>query len=177
MSPADILAVRGRGLFSRMILRATGGEISHVGMVISADPALILEALVRVQTRPLKDAMKDAEDVYLLKPTNISAIECREIVKEACRWSARSYGYGKIVLHGLDALFGTEWFSRHLAVSNRPICSWLVAEAYRHAGLDFGESSGGVTPGDIFAFAKANPDKYRIIRLSTMLSTSSQGVP
>ena len=177
MNPGDILAVRGKGLFSRMILRATSGEISHVGLVISADPALILEALIRVQTRPLKDAMRDAKDVYLLQPINFSAIECREIVKEACRWSARSYGYGKILLHALDALFGTEWFSRHLAISNHPICSWLIAEAYRHEGYDFGEPSGSVTPGDIFAFAQAHPDKYRIIRLSTILSTHSQGLP
>lgn len=167
MAPADILAMRGRSLFAHMILRATGGEVSHVGLVISADPALVLEALVRVQTRPLKDTMEDQEAVYLLQPTNLSVMERYEIVKEACRWSARSYGYGKIMLHGLDSVFHTEWFSRHLSISNRPICSWLIAEAYRHIDLDFGEPSGSITPEDIFTFAKAHPDKYRVTKLST----------
>lgn len=164
MRIGDILAVRGKGLISKAILLATGGPVSHVGLVVGEDPVLVMEALSRVVTRPLVESIGGAEGVWVLRP-KLERERLRNIVRRACAWSAARYGYGKIVLHLMDSLLGTDKVTQKLARTRRPICSWHVAQAFASEGLHFGEPARGVTPAEIFAFAQANPDKYEITKV------------
>ena len=44
-----------------------------------------------------------------------------------------------------------------------PICSWLVAHAFKKAGKTFGVKPGAATPDDIWDFVRSNPDKYETV--------------
>lgn len=165
----SILAIRGRGFLSKGILRATGNSVSHVGLVISDDPVvLVLEALWRVKTRPIEESIEDAEAAYILTPLNLQPIEIRGIVTCACSESADGYGWWDIGLQLLDSLFRTTWFTDRVsltALDHHPICSFLVARAYQNVGLTFGEKEASVTPADIYRFAFQHPDKYRVEKI------------
>jgi hypothetical protein len=162
--PCDILAVRGHGFFSEGILRATGGSVSHVGLVIATSPVpLVIEALWRVKTRPLWRSIEDAVAAYLLHPLNVTTDQQVLIVEDACNLSAAGYGWWDIGLQVADAAFRTTAFTDHAlwGLKNHPICSFLCAQAYGNAGLTFGmKLAQSITPADIFAFAVGNPDKY-----------------
>jgi len=166
---ADILAVRGTRLLAKGILAATGNTVSHVGLVISGDPPLVIEALTRVKTNPLDVSIKDAEAAYLLKPLNLTADQRRTIVYAACALSADGYGYLDIGLQGMDALLHsrkpTDLLAGALGIKKHPICSYLVAASYERAGLNFGVNDKSITPADIFQFAKSNPAIYSVVRL------------
>lgn len=161
----DVVAVEGRTAFSRAIQLVSGSLISHVGLIVSEDPLLVMEALSRVVTRPYDEALEDCKHAWLLKPINVSREARRLIVRESCKYSGASYGYLKIALHLLDFLTGKEWITQLLARSRKPICSWHVAQAYKAAGLDFGEIARGVTPAEIYQFALDNDEKYAVYKV------------
>lgn len=168
--PGDILAVRGKGFFARGILAATGNTVSHVGMVTGTEPfVIIIEALLRVKTRPIEESIADAERAYLLQDISLSADQREAIVRRALKFSAADYGWGDIVLQLANAVFRTTWFTNHLTfglLDQFPICSYLVAESYMEAGLTFGkENEESITPADIFNFAQENPSIYIVTTL------------
>lgn len=163
--PGDVIAVRGTGRFSDLIVRATGGYVSHVGMVIADEPPLVTEALFRVKTRPLEESIADCSDAWILRPRFATAYTRRVLMHSIHTYSSAGYGYFKILLHGLDALCRTQWFSCTFARSHSPICSWLVASAYEAVGYSFGESIGSLTPQDLVNHCTANPKKWEILRL------------
>jgi hypothetical protein len=103
---------------------------------------------------------------YVLKPKNITDAQRVRIVEAACTMSAETYGYGKLLLQGLDVLARTEWFTRHWTFTTMPICSWLVARAFSSEGLHFGVPDNSATPKDIWDFAVANPEKYAVLRIT-----------
>lgn len=161
----DILAVVGSSFFSRLIILATGGPVSHVGLILTDDPPLVLEALSRVMTRPLHVSIEKAQAAYLLKPINLTWKDRVGIVECACTMSAESYGYGKILLQLFDAVARTTWFTKYLTFTTMPICSWAVARAYGSKHLHFGVPDNSATPSDIYRFATAHPTLYSITRL------------
>ena len=169
ITSGDILAVRGRGFFSRGILRITGGPVTHVGIVLATDPEpLAIEALWRVKTRPLAKSIEDAEAAWILSPLNLTKTHRAIIVAVACDYSADDYGWWDIGLQLLDAAFRTTWFTDHAlwAIRRFPIYSFLVAEVYGKEGLTFGnKQEQSTTPADIYHFAVQNPDKYAITRI------------
>jgi len=158
----DILAVKGTSRLAKLILSSTKGSVSHVGIIIGLEPCLVLESLRRVKTNSLRDAIHSVEAAYILQPKNLTLPERIEVVREAVLWSTTTYGWGKLPLHGLDALFGTQHFSRNWSFTNMSICSWLVGRAYERIGKDFGEPVNSVTPEDIYRFAQLRADLYHI---------------
>ena len=168
--PGDILAVRGKGFFARGILAATGNTVSHVGMVTGVEPfVMIIEALLRVTTRPIEESVADAERAYLLQDISLSAGQREAIVRRALKFSAADYGWGDILLQLANAIFRTTWFTDHLTfglLNQFPICSYLVAESYKTIGLTFGKKEEeSITPADIFDFALKNPSIYIVTTL------------
>ena len=161
----DIVAVRGVGLFSAGILRATGNTVSHVGLLIGIDPPLVIEALTRVRTNPLATTIASAERAYILHDKSLSTWERRKIVDTAVGFSADGYNWGDILLQGMDALARTTWFTDHLSIglADEPICSYVVAAAYRAVNLSFGRvKTESVRPSDIYLFAQMHPELYSI---------------
>ncbi len=171
------MAVTGTGLLARAIIWLTRAPISHVGLVVGAEPPLVMEALWRVKTRPLWVSIADTRAAYLLKPVRLGPTARSRIVVRACRFSAESYGFLKLFLQFLDALAGriirrrVTYFTDALGwISGRPICSYEVGEAYKADGLDFGVPARSVTPADIWEFAHQHKDAYQIVRLKPATS-------
>jgi hypothetical protein len=167
--PGDILAVRGKGFLARGILAATDDTVSHVGMVVGDKPVIIIEALLRVVTRPIEESVSDAEAAYLLQDLSLSAQQRAEIVKRAREFSAADYGWTDILLQLGNAVFRTTWFTDHLTfglLDHFPICSYLVAESYETIGLTFGKKEDeSITPADIYNFARRHPTIYTVTKL------------
>jgi len=174
MEIADIIAIRGKGWFSDGIVRATGGHVSHVALVLSVSPSdpmesLVIEALTRVRTRTLEKSLSKAEQAWVLSPLNVPFKTRFDIIDRASEFSANEYGWLELALQLADIALETRWFTDHLAVGllNRwPICSYCVAKPYWDEGLKFGKlKPQSVTPLDIFEFAVRNADKYSVLEI------------
>lgn len=165
----DILAIRGSGWFSDGICQATHSIVSHVGMVISAEPPAVIEALWRVKTRMLADSIASAQHVWIIRDMLVTVLQRRLLVAEACRFSANDYGWGDVILQLGDCLSHTRWFTTHIGqewmLRKWPICSAVVAFAYEKLGVEFGPHVGSVTPGDIFVYTGEHPERYRQIEM------------
>jgi hypothetical protein len=141
--PGDILAIRGKGFFARGILAATGNTVSHVGMVVGDGP--VIEALLRVKTRPIEGSVADAETAYLLQNLSLSPQKRDTVVKRACQFSADDHGWGDIVLQLANAIFRTTWFTDHLTFGK--------------------QKEESMTPADVYNFAKNSPSIYTVTKL------------
>lgn len=157
MKPGDIVAIRGRGWLADHICQLTKSPVSHVGLVISATPPVVIEALKRVKTNHLDTTIQDCDKAYLFSWTGLSDGLRDEIVYKALRMSAESYGYFDLVSQMFDSVLHTRMFTRlnWWWLKRFPICSFLVAESY--SGLiDFGVPEYSITPGDIYNFCHTN---------------------
>ena len=75
------------------------------------------------------------------------------VAAKAGGYVGRSYGWLKIVAHGLDRLIGGRYLFRRLAmVDNYPICSWVVAYAFDDIGKDFGLPPNTADPDHIWDY-------------------------
>jgi hypothetical protein len=129
-------------LFARGILSATGNTVSQVGMVVGYRPVIVIEALLRVKTRPIEEAVADAETAYLLQDLSLSTQRRETIVKRSCQFSADDYVWGDIVLQLANAISRTTWLTEHMTLgflNQFPNCSYLVAESYKTICLTFGK--------------------------------------
>lgn len=163
ITPGDILAVRGTAWMSKKILQATGGPCSHVGLFISAgEEPIIIEALGRVITRYLRDALYDVEKAWVLHPLNLGQSQRIGIVRNALEFSGRSYGWWNLLPQLADCLLKTNFFSAHFTLSQYPICSAVTGWAYSREGLYFGQAPQCLSPAEIFTYAQDNLDKYKI---------------
>jgi len=192
--PGDIFLTRGSSFTSRAIrffTRSIGEKrtrINHVGIVVQrgdVKTAIVVEALYKVmrhkfwsQYGPPK---KDLIAVY--RATNLTAEQIKNIVAEAEKQVDKKYGVLMIIAHFLDWLFGRMlgwlfgWqfsdiylFRRLIPGNKYPICSWVVADAFKEAGKDFGVEIGMATPDDIWDFIQNNPGKYKEIHPLKLLS-------
>ena len=174
MQPGDIIATRSPTWLSRTIrkaqTRSDNGQpalVSHVGLFISPD--IVIQALSRVVTTPFPKSFQKDEYI-VLSPLNLSNANRRIVVERALTYSSNSYGWLKILGQGLDVVFHTRWFMSHVFTLDKfPICSYVVAEAYKSIGLDFGVPTTTTTPDDILDFAMENSDKYLIVESTPSL--------
>ena len=182
LEPADIFFTRGTGLLSRTIRFFTRhvGEsrtrVNHVGIVVEGGPieeAIVVEALSTVRRHSLwqRYAPRRRTKVAVYRATNLSADEIRQIVAKAESYVGREYGWLAILAHFLDwVLQGAYVFRRIIGSDSYPICSWVVAHAYKAVGLDFDVEARAASPDDIWDFAvEKRPDLYRQIRSLTPL--------
>ena len=172
MKQGDIILTRGPGFISRAIRRFGHEEgqealVSHAGIFIS--PTFVIEALSRVKTNAFPEKFKDCEYV-ILSSKNLSLEQRRILALIASNFSARSYGYLKIVGQMVDWMTMSNWFSSRVLTWDRyPYCSFLVAEAYWSIGKNFGVPSKSTTPDDILDFCMAHPEKYSIVGSTEIL--------
>ena len=178
--PGDIFLTCGSSFISRAIrfFSRSGGEsrtmVNHVGIVVEAGDstnAVIVEASTKVVKRSFYAYRRSPTTmVAVYRPTNVSDGEIHTICAAADRYVGATYGYLKIVAHFLDWCLGGRYVFRRIAAMDRyPICSWVVAQAYADAGLNFGVPAGSADPDDIWDFCVANPDKYRAVWPLAML--------
>ena len=133
--PGDILAVQGQSWMSRQIMRTTGGSCSHVGLFLSGGKEpLIIEALTRVVTHPLTEALVDSKKAWILHPLNIDMYQRLNIMHHARALIGGKYGYVRFFLQFADCLTHTRFFSTHLTLPGQPICSMIVAYPYGQEG-------------------------------------------
>ncbi len=175
LKPGDIILTRGAGLISkgiRFFTRRIGEprtKVNHVGLIVEAGPtnqAVVVEALSRVKRHTLaKQYGGGKAQVAVYRPLNLSVEQLGTITQVAESHVGKKYGYVKIALHMADwVLLGAHVFRRLGRMGKYPICSWLVADSYKAAGLDFGVARNAASPDDIHDFVTSNPDKYEKIR-------------
>jgi hypothetical protein len=175
LEPPDIFFTRGHSLLSRAIRFFTRGIgesrtlVNHVGLVVeggTVHEAVVVEALSRVVRHRLWDRYAGRrDDVAVFRPTNLTASEVATIVAAAEAYHNKKYGALKILAHLADWLLLGAFVFRRLAVKdNYPICSWVVAHAYKKAGKDFRVHERAASPDDIWDFVTKNTDKYVQVR-------------
>lgn len=164
----DVFVSRGPSLMARGIQWATRerGEspthASHAGVIVSSGPwrdVYSIEALERVVFHRWGDKYARGHWVEVYRPRNLTDDQRATILHYLHGRVGDRYGYAKIGLHLLRKLTGWEWPLRH-PVDRWPICSYLVARAFREAGLDFGVHEGMATPDDIHDFCARRADLY-----------------
>jgi hypothetical protein len=173
--PCDIILTRGQGLISsgiRVLTRHIGESrtlVNHVGVCVEAGDfktCKIVEALHKVECHSLWDEYgPEKEDhVSIFRPRNMSNKEQYLVAKYAYEQVGKSYGYMKIITHALDYFMGGAYVFRRLTNSSRyPICSWIVAHAFKQTGRNFGVKPGAAQPDDIWDFVVSHPHIYKQI--------------
>jgi hypothetical protein len=175
LKPADIFLTKGPGFISKAIrfFTRTFGEsrtrVNHVGLIVSGNDvkdAIAVEALSKVLRHKLwgqyGPPRKDSVAIY--RPINLTHEEVEKVTKAADDYVGRKYGVLKIVAHFLDWLLqGMYVFRRLTNNDNYPICSWVVAHAFKKAEKYFGVDPGAASPDDIWDFVTENKDKYACI--------------
>ena len=177
LAPGDLFFTRGAGFVSVLIRRFTQSigearsEVSHVGLVVEGGPiegAVVVEALSRVRRHRLwaRYGHKRRTAVAVYRAKNLNAEQIRKIVEKAEAYRGRRYGWPTIVAHFLDWLLqGAYFFRRIIGGDDYPICSWVVAHAYKEVGLHFGVEARAASPDDIWDFVvEKRPDLYDEIR-------------
>jgi hypothetical protein len=156
----DIVAVKGTGIFSRLI-RDFSGPISHVGLITDLKPN-VTQALIRVETISLADTIAKVSYAYILHPKTRLISERMLIANYALARVGEDYDVPDLLWQALDCINHTTYFCDHLASPRKVICSELVANAYGTLGLTFGISRRSATPTEIFNYTLAHPDQYSI---------------
>lgn len=175
LEPGDVLVTRGTGWLSkaiRVFTRRIGEsrtKVNHVGLVVDGGPleeAWVVEALWKVVRRRLVAGYgsKRSPAVGIFRPTNLSEEEIRTVVAAAEGYVGRRYGVLKLVAHLADWVLQGAYVVRRLTNDDRyPICSWLVAHAFKRVGKSFGVAPGAASPDDVWDFCVNNPDKYAVV--------------
>lgn len=187
LEPGDLFFTRGSGLLSvaiRFFTRSIGEsrtKVNHVGVVVQGGPidtAIVVEALSRVRRHSLwaRYSRKPRTSVAVYRANNVSPDMIQKIVVKADAYVGYEYGWLTIVAHFLDWLLqGAYVFRRIIGQDRYPICSWVVAYAYKAAGLDFGVEARAASPDDIWDFVvEERPDLYSEVR---PLIPLSEGAP
>ena len=177
LAPGDLFFTRGAGFVSvgiRFFTRRIGEartKVNHVGLVVEGGPiesAVVVEALSRVRRHSLwvRYSLKRRTAIAVYRAKNLNAEQIRKIVEKAEAYVGHRYGWPAIVAHFLDWLFqGAYFFRRIIGGDKYPICSWVVAHAYKEVGLHFGVEARAASPDDIWDFAvEERPDLYDEIR-------------
>ena len=149
------------GRLIRLATRAPGEGptwANHVGIIVlggSEDP-IALDTDFRVRAKPLSEFKGEIE---VWRHTGLHPMERGWIAAKAAEYQGRPYGWGKVLLHGLDALLtklirAEVFLFRRLAVIDRyPICSWIPAFAYhRVTGYTFGVDPAWADPDWIYDY-------------------------
>jgi hypothetical protein len=166
--PSDLVFFTGTSILSKLILWFTRspGEpksyASHVGGVLV--PYTLLEALIKVEKTPFDP--ENYTDFEIWRCNSLSEDDAINISSKANEYFGRSYGFLKLLTHGMDALltkvFRKEiFFFRKLNHKDRyPICSWVWAFAFNRAyyGYTFGIDPEYATPDDMHDFVKSDSD-------------------
>jgi len=170
VKPCDIFFTRGENFFSKAI-RIFGigndrkAKINHVGIVVEEGPiykANAIEALTKVKKHTIFTQYHNSPNkVAIFRPLNLTKDDSDKIVEKALSYENLDYGYLKIVTHFLDFFTGGNYIFRRITNNDDyPICSWIVAHAYKVADKHFGCEPGMANPDHIWDFCINNTKKY-----------------
>jgi hypothetical protein len=172
LRPGDVFLTRGRGLLSRAVqifTRSIGEKrtvVNHVGIVVEEGTirtAYVVEALIKVRRHPLWQQYGPPSNklVAVYRPENLDEEEIGKVVAYARKQVGRPYAVYKLLAHLADwILCGAYVFRWLVREDDYPICSWLVAHAFKQAGKDFGVPEWVAQPDDIWDFIQEQPEKY-----------------
>ena len=161
--PGDIIGVANDSWLSRSIREATGdGPVSHIQIVTAIEPFVqVTEALNRVVVNELAVRMADSTAVYHMQPLNVTDEQRLHAVRIALSYVGRDYGYGDILLQGMDALARTKFWCDHFAEEQEPICSMLGALSWPDLHLD----AKSETPNDFIRLAQNHPEAWTLVQV------------
>jgi len=169
MKPGDILGIRGEGWFSDAIDHLTGDAgWSHVGLILCVeDPPgpVVIEALNRVETRPLSVSIAAARHAWAVTDNAITDDQRRAMLFKALSMTAEPYNYGAIMLQLLDAESRSRWFTEHFTQTKMPICSMLDALAEEAADVRPPVPADSITPNDYCRWVYSLPARFTIEQL------------
>jgi hypothetical protein len=124
-----------------------------VGPRAVEDQAWAVEAQWRVEHNPWWDrhGHEAGNRIRVFRPLFLAnATDAGAIVANALAHKGAKYGYWKLGAHALDRVLfgGRKRISSLLFLDSRPICSYLVADAYAEEGYPraFGGDAQGVSP-------------------------------
>jgi len=169
--PADLIFFKTESHLGKLIRFFTKspweGETfaNHIAGVDS--PGYLIEAMVKTIKRPFNvNTESDLIEIYRYQGPIPWETLYEDVVKKANEYLGRTYGFGKLITHMLDALlvkiFKKEiFFFRKINHTDRyPICSWIWAFAYNRClnGYEFGVSPEYATPDDMHDFVKTSTE-------------------
>lgn len=103
-------------------------------------------------------------DHILYTPTFLSVSEARKIRLEALIQVGTYkgiYGFFKLPLFALDAIFKTYWFTKNVGVRSFKVCSqWSTYLFYKYAHYPHFCNWRSMSPDDIDDFCKDNPESW-----------------
>mgnify|MGYP005847919105 CR=1 FL=1 len=186
VTSGDILCYASNRIYSKLIRYFTRGYrekptlVTHCAILVVknkeedvAKNCDVIEALAThgVVKRPFVKGYSEDElkNCYLLHPKNLTSADREKIVRYAKLQIGKPYGFMKIFAQAIDGTLAKILRRRQIHYAKRlfrmeqfPICSYLVAKSYAHAGLDFGVKSDYATPDDIMDYAVDHIDIYSI---------------
>ncbi len=129
LNMGDLVFVRGDGWVSRAIEDITHSSYSHVALAVSGDTLIECQAGEPVCYVPASKYANEA-DVYR---SALDAVTLTAAVNAACAHIGERYGYGLIAEEFVREETGIQlpWHARG------PICSVLISDAVRKAGVGF----------------------------------------
>lgn len=157
----DIIFVRSHTLVGTLVRLFTRGRhegptvVNHVGLVMGSG---VIEATGKgVQYRRFADLPWTSKDEVAVYGTKLTPAQDGAIYIKAMTYKNRKYGYLKLLAQLGDWMLGNKYFFRRLAGWDKyPICSWVVAHAYKEAGIEFGISANEATPDDIWDYVTSH---------------------
>ncbi|MFW6015384.1 MAG: hypothetical protein ACOCRK_03040 [bacterium] len=147
LQPGDILLIKTKGIYAKLIRWWTNSKYTHVAIVLTENIAI--EANWRVRTFPIDDI--NNYDIYRLKG-GLTNKEQNEIRKKLLYYHGRRYDFLQITGY----LFMSYFKGRNKFNSSKyVICSELADRVYHSIGYNLLPNIylGDATPGDI---AKSN---------------------
>lgn len=164
--PADVVLVRTPGFFGKAIrifgiIATNDADVNHAQIALGnllAEPQVV-ESKWRIKRSPL-----GTKNIVVWRHKTLSDNVRREVAMKAVEACGEHYGFLKIILFVLDAIFHTIWFTRKLGFTNFKVCSNLVGWAYDKTlgGQAFGEPWQSLTPDGIDDYCKRNPKWVKV---------------
>lgn len=153
-APGMFGLVRTPGIVGRLIsaaqtLAGSGSYYTHAFIVIG-NGYVVQSHAHGAELATLERVTADRAAVY--SPLSLATDTQRgRICHEAVAMIGTPYGYLDYLAIGAARLAHTDRLERYVATTGRMICSQLVDEAYRRAGVELfpGRIAGDVTPGDL----------------------------
>jgi hypothetical protein len=178
LAPADIFLTRSSSLLGRAIRTCTTdylrgekrSKVNHVGLVVSYGSiytANVVEALIGVKKHTLAEeyGSPSKDDVAVFRPACLSDERKATVAEKAKSYVGRSYGWVKLATHFLDWSLGGVYLFRRMNHSDRyPICSWIVAYAYKEIGIEFGVDPKQADPDHIWDYCMKSPGMFSLVR-------------
>jgi len=108
-------------------------------------------------------------EVAIWRPFSLDSPTRSRIAAHAEARVGQRYASWRLLGHLADS--GLSWLAlghdvrlfRRINITDRPICSMLVAQAFSSQGLDFGVSASSADPDDIADYVETHPLKYALV--------------